>query len=112
MSLARAEIAEQPAVLERLLRDPAIAPRAAEIERRRPRFAVIAARGSSDNAARYAQHVFGRFWGLPVALAMPSLHTLYDAPPRYDDALVIGISQSGASPDVAAVVAAAPRRAR
>ena len=107
VSLARAEMAEQPAVLERLLRDPAIAAAAAEIERRRPRFAVIAARGSSDNAARYAQHVFGRFWGLPVALATPSLHTLYDAPMRYDDALVIGISQSGASPDVAAVVAAA-----
>ena len=107
MSLVRAEIAEQPAALERLLRDPAIAAAAAEIERRRPRFAVIAARGSSDNAARYAQHLFGRFWGLPVALATPSLHTLYDAPLRYDDALVIGISQSGASPDVAAVVAAA-----
>ena len=68
---------------------------------------MIAARGSSDNAARYAQHLFGRFWGLPVALAAPSLHTLYDAPLRYDDALVIGISQSGASPDVAGVVAAA-----
>ena len=68
---------------------------------------MIAARGSSDNAARYAQHLFGRFWGLPVALATPSLHTLYDAPLRYDDALVIGISQSGASPDVASVVAAA-----
>ena len=85
----------------------AIAAAAAAIERRRPRYAVIAARGSSDNAARYAQHLFGRFWGLPVALAAPSLHTLYDAPMRYDDALVIGISQSGASPDVASVVAAA-----
>ena len=77
------------------------------MERRRPRYAVIAARGSSDNAARYAQHLIGRFWGLPVALATPSLHTLYEAPLRYDDALVIGISQSGASPDVAGVVSAA-----
>ena len=107
MSLARAEMAEQPAVLERLLRDPAITAAAEAIRARSPRYAVIAARGSSDNAARYAQHVFGRFWGLPVALATPSLHTLYDAPLRYDDALVIGISQSGASPDVASVVAAA-----
>ena len=49
-----------------------------EIVSRRPRFGVIAARGSSDNAARYAQHLFGRFWGMPVALATPSLHTLYD----------------------------------
>jgi glucosamine--fructose-6-phosphate aminotransferase (isomerizing) len=100
-------MAEQPAVLERLLRDPAIAAVRAAVERRRPRYAVIAARGSSDNAARYAQHLLGRFWGLPVALAVPSLHTLYDAPMRYDDALVIGISQSGASPDVASVIAAA-----
>jgi glucosamine--fructose-6-phosphate aminotransferase (isomerizing) len=102
-------MAEQPAVIERLLRDQAgtIAAAAAEIKGRRPRYAVIAARGSSDNAARYAQHVFGRFWGLPVALAAPSLHTLYDAPLRYDDALVLGISQSGASPDVAGVVATA-----
>jgi glutamine---fructose-6-phosphate transaminase (isomerizing) len=68
---------------------------------------VIAARGSSDNAARYAQHVLGRLCGLPVALATPSLHTVYDAPLRYTDGLVIGISQSGASPDVVAVVAAA-----
>ncbi|HEX6024059.1 MAG TPA: SIS domain-containing protein [Solirubrobacter sp.] len=107
MSLVRAEMAEQPAVLERLLSDPAIAAVAREIRARSPRYAVLAARGSSDNAARYAQHVFGRFWGLPVALATPSLHTLYDAPMRYEDALVIGISQSGESPDVASVVAAA-----
>jgi glucosamine--fructose-6-phosphate aminotransferase (isomerizing) len=109
VSLARTEMAEQPQVIERLLLEEsgAIAAAAADVERRRPRYAVIAARGSSDNAARYAQHLMGRFWGIPVALATPSLHTLYEAPLRYDDALVIGISQSGASPDVAGVVAAA-----
>jgi glucosamine--fructose-6-phosphate aminotransferase (isomerizing) len=98
VSLLRDEIAEQPAVLERLLEQRTefgIAP---------PRFALIAARGSSDNVARYAQHVLGRLCGIPVALATPSLYTLYDAPPRLDGALVIGISQSGASPDVTAVV--------
>jgi glutamine---fructose-6-phosphate transaminase (isomerizing) len=102
-------MAEQPAVLERLLRESAgaIADAQSEIASRRPRFGVIAARGSSDNAARYAQHLFGRFWGMPVALATPSLHTLYDASLDYRDALVVGISQSGASPDVAGVVAAA-----
>jgi glucosamine--fructose-6-phosphate aminotransferase (isomerizing) len=109
VSLARDEIAEQPEVLARMLdvEAPAIAAAAAEIRRRGPRFAVIAARGSSDNAARYAQHLLGRLCGLPVALATPSLHTLYDAPPRYVDALVIGISQSGASPDVVSVVESA-----
>jgi glutamine---fructose-6-phosphate transaminase (isomerizing) len=51
--------------------------------------------------------VFGRLCGLPVGLATPSLHTVYDAPMRYTDGLVLGISQSGASPDVVAVLAAA-----
>jgi glucosamine--fructose-6-phosphate aminotransferase (isomerizing) len=108
-SLVRAEIAEQPAAVARVLADAdrAIAAAAEEIRRRRPRYAVIAARGSSDNAARYAQHVLGRLCGLPVGLATPSLHTVYDAPVRYEDGLVLGISQSGASPDVVAVLAAA-----
>jgi glucosamine--fructose-6-phosphate aminotransferase (isomerizing) len=102
-------MSQQPEVIERLLAEAAaaIAAAAADVERRRPRYAVIAARGSSDNAARYAQHLMGRFWGIPVALATPSLHTLYETPLRYDDALVIGISQSGASPDVAGVVSSA-----
>jgi glutamine---fructose-6-phosphate transaminase (isomerizing) len=98
MPILRDEIAEQPAVLERLLarwRDLGIA---------RPRFALIVARGSSDNVARYAQHVLGRLCRIPVGLATPSLYTLYDAPPQLADALVIGISQSGASPDVTAVL--------
>lgn len=106
--IVRSEIAEQPAALARLLASEgaAIASAAAEIRRRRPRYAVLAARGTSDNAARYAQHLLGRFCGLPVALATPSLHTLYHAPLRYTDAVVIGISQSGASPDVVSVVEA------
>ena len=109
MSLVRDEIAEQPAAVARVIADAggAIAAAAGEIARRRPRYAVIAARGSSDNAARYAQHVLGRLCGLPVALATPSLHTVYDAPVRYADGVVLGISQSGASPDVVAVLAAA-----
>ena len=109
MSLVREEIAEQPAAVARVLADAggAIAAAAEEVRRRPPRYAVIAARGSSDNAARYAQHVLGRLCGLPVALATPSLHTVYDAPMRYTDGLVLGISQSGASPDVVAVLAAA-----
>ena len=99
-------MSQQPEVVERLLVEEAaaIAAAAADVERRRPRYVVIAARGSSDNAARYAQHLMGRFWHVPVALATPSLHTLYESPLRYDDALVIGISQSGESPDVAGVV--------
>jgi glucosamine--fructose-6-phosphate aminotransferase (isomerizing) len=112
MSLADAEIREQPDVVARLLEREAVALRAlaAELRRRRPRYAVIAARGSSDNAARYAQHVLGRILRLPVVLATPSLHTLYDAPPRFIDAIAVGISQSGASPDVVSVVAEGARQ--
>jgi glucosamine--fructose-6-phosphate aminotransferase (isomerizing) len=112
MSLVRAEIGQQPEVVARLLERevPALRALAAEMRRRRPRYAVIAARGSSDNAARYAQHVLGRMLRLPVVLATPSLHTLYDAPPRFIDAIVIGISQSGASPDVVSVVAEGARQ--
>jgi glutamine---fructose-6-phosphate transaminase (isomerizing) len=107
VSILSEEIAEQPAVLERLLREqaPAIEELAARLRAEPPRFALIAARGSSDNAARYAQHVLGHLCRIPVALATPSLHTLYGTPPRLEGALVIGISQSGASPDVTSVVA-------
>jgi glucosamine--fructose-6-phosphate aminotransferase (isomerizing) len=112
MSLVDQEIHEQPDVIVALLarERPALAALAAEMRRRRPRYVVLAARGSSDNAARYAQHVLGRVLRLPVVLAAPSLHTLYDAPPRYLDALVIGISQSGESPDIVSVVAEGRRQ--
>jgi glutamine---fructose-6-phosphate transaminase (isomerizing) len=66
---------------------------------------LIAARGTSDNVVRYAQHLFGRLLMLPVTLASPSLTTSYDSSPRLERMLVIGISQSGESPDVCAVVA-------
>jgi glutamine---fructose-6-phosphate transaminase (isomerizing) len=106
VSLLRDEIAEQPAVLARLLaaEAEAIEALAAGLRRDLPRFALIAARGSSDNVARYAQHVLGHLCRIPVALATPSLYTLYGTPPRLDGALAIGISQSGASPDVTAVI--------
>jgi len=107
VSRARTEIAEQPDVVARLLEreHDAVARLAREVRSRAPQFAVIAARGSSDNAARYAQHLLGRLLGLPVVLATPSLHTLYDAPPRIGGALVLAISQSGASPDIVRVLA-------
>ena len=72
--------------------------------RTRPRYVVIAARGSSDNAARYAQYLFGAHNRLAVCLATPSLFTFYDAAPSLAGALVIGVSQSGQSPDIVAVV--------
>ena len=102
----RREILEQPEVLRRLLaaeREP-IHRIAAAIREHAPRYVVIAARGTSDNAARYAKYLLGVENGLTVALATPMLFTVYERPPRLADALVIGISQSGASPDIVAVL--------
>lgn len=73
---------------------------------------VIAARGTSDNAARYAKYVWATRLGLPVTLAAPSLHTRYNKAPRFDGAAVVGISQSGESPDLVAVVEQARAQGR
>ena len=72
--------------------------------------AFIAARGTSDNAARYASYLWGAMNQLPVTLATPSLFSLYQQPPRLRGALVIGISQSGQSPDIVNVVAEGKRQ--
>jgi glutamine---fructose-6-phosphate transaminase (isomerizing) len=106
------EIDEQPGALARLLaeRRDAVRDAAARIRAFDPAWVVIAARGTSDNAARYAQYVFGAFNQLSVALAVPSLFTQYAAPPRLGRALTIGISQSGQSPDVVSVIREARRQ--
>ena len=106
------EIHDQPAVLARLLEaESETARRLAEaIERQAIRYVVVAARGTSDNAGRYAQYVLGALAGLPVGLATPSLFSIYGRPPRLDGALVLGISQSGRSPDIVAVLAEAQQQ--
>jgi len=100
------EIREQPAALARLLADgrAAVDEAAAAVRAFGPRFVVTAARGSSDNAARYAKYLFGARNRLVVSLGAPSLVTLHGAPPALGDALVLGISQSGESPDIVALV--------
>ena len=100
------EIFEQPDCLNRLygsLRGD-VEKAAAEIRRRAINFVFLAARGTSDNAGRYANYLLGGLNGLPVALATPSLFTYYQTPPRLQNALVIGISQSGQSPDIVSVI--------
>ncbi len=108
MSHLHDEIHEQPQILARLLDEQAetAAQIAAAIRARDVRYAVFAARGTSDNAARYAQYLFGALNRLPVALATPSLFSIYHTPPAMRDALVLGISQSGQSPDIVSVVEA------
>lgn len=105
-SVLHDEIFEQPDVIQRLLDNETanVADMAEAVHARDPRYVVIAARGTSDNAARYAQYVFGAHNKLTVALATPSLYSLYGRAPRLDGALAIGISQSGQSPDIVQVL--------
>jgi glucosamine--fructose-6-phosphate aminotransferase (isomerizing) len=64
----------------------------------------LAARGTSDNAGIYAKYLWGAYNRVPVALAAPSLFSIYRRPPRLTDSLVVGISQSGQSPDIVGVL--------
>ncbi|MEK6720942.1 MAG: SIS domain-containing protein [Chloroflexota bacterium] len=102
----RDEILEQPNVAARLLETgPSPIEAITRAIRSHPiEFVLIAGRGTSDHAGVYAQYIFGSRNDLPVALAAPSLLSIYGARPRLRHALVIGISQSGRSPDVVGVV--------
>jgi glucosamine--fructose-6-phosphate aminotransferase (isomerizing) len=106
------EIHEQPLVLRAVLEQERgrIAALAADIVERDIDYVMIAARGTSDNAGRYAQYLLGAYGGLPVALATPSLFSIYGQAPRLRNALVLGISQSGKSPDIVSVLAEARRQ--
>ncbi|KIR63185.1 MULTISPECIES: SIS domain-containing protein [Micromonospora] len=102
-----ADISEQPAGYERLLSAEhagAIAEVAAVVAQRRPRHVVFTARGTSDHAALYGAYLTEIRLGLPAGLASPSAVTLFGARPDLSDALVVGVSQSGGSPDLAEVL--------
>jgi len=97
------EIHEQPDVIARLVTEEQSSADklAREIERREINFIIMAARGTSDHAAIYGKYLLEIRNKLPVALADPSIFTLYSAELKLDRALVIGISQSGQATDVA-----------
>lgn len=104
MSL-HSEIFEQPQRLRDLLLQHATAAKIAQaIQERGVNYVFLAARGTSDNAGRYANYLWGAQNGLPLALATPSLFTYYQAPPLLKNALVVGVSQSGKSPDIVSVL--------
>ncbi len=107
------EIHQQPDVIERFAQmgqDP-VRKLAAHMQKANIRQVVVAARGTSDNAARYAQYLLGANNRLPVMLTTPSLFSLYQTPPLFaPDTLVLGISQSGRSPDIVSVLAEGRRQ--
>jgi glutamine---fructose-6-phosphate transaminase (isomerizing) len=100
------EIFEQPQRLAALLENQkqTVLEIAKAIQSRNVQYAFLAARGTSDNAGRYANYLWGAHNGLPLALATPSLFTYYQNPPRLNNALVVGVSQSGQSPDIVSVL--------
>src|SRR5437763_12157354 len=96
-----AETAQQPAILAGLVaRQAEIAEVAEKISQHPPRFALLAARGSSDHAALYAKYLIEVLLGLPAGLVSPSTVTLYGGRPDLRDVLLISVSQSGGSPDL------------
>lgn len=102
----RSEIFEQPDVLRNLLGTQmnSMSEIARQVAQWNPAYIFLAARGTSDNAGRYAQYLLGSFNRMPIALATPSLFSLYQTPPQLTGALVVGISQSGQSPDIVGVL--------
>ncbi len=108
------EIRSQPRILRDFLDDQwdEVEAVAEWVRNNRFSYVAIAARGSSDNAARYAQYLWGAHNHLNIALAAPSLFTLTDSPPGLDGSLVVGISQSGESPDLLAVLETANAQGR
>jgi len=101
MSKMLEEIREQPAALERTLAGAArpVAELRRRLEARRPKLIVLAARGTSDNAALFGRYLLEITTGIPVSLAAPSIFTLYRAELDLREALVVAISQSGESTD-------------
>ena len=111
-SLLEQEILSQSEVIKRLLDRET--KHIQQIVEQLPAFdyALIAARGSSDHAATYAKYAWSTLAGYPVALAAPSLLTMYKTRLRLANALVVGISQSGQSPDIIAVLEEGKRQGR
>jgi glutamine---fructose-6-phosphate transaminase (isomerizing) len=97
----RAEMAQQPAALARLLarRDETVAA-VRSIVPAELRGVVLVARGSSDNAALHARYLMELTSQRPVALAAPSLWTRYDADTSLSGWVAVAVSQSGRTPEI------------
>jgi glucosamine--fructose-6-phosphate aminotransferase (isomerizing) len=96
------EIREQPVALERTLQQELASADALRrhLQSNRPRLVLLAARGTSDNAALFGRYLLEASTGIPVSLAAPSIFTLYGgANFDFRDVLVVALSQSGESTD-------------
>src|SRR5881394_2882598 len=109
MSRMLEEIRQQPAVLAKTLGSEVrhIEKFKRAIAAHRPRLVVLAARGTSDNAALFGRYLLEITTGIPVSLAAPSIYTLYNVRVDFRDSLVVAISQSGESTDTNLVLSQA-----
>lgn len=101
MSIMLDEIRQQPAAIERTLKPEW---RRAEklrrhFEKNPVQFVILAARGTSDNAAQFGRYLLEITTGIPVSLAAPSIATLYRSRLKVEHCAVVAISQSGESTD-------------
>jgi len=96
------EIRQQPAALERTLKSQLarVERLKARLDRDKPQLVMLAARGTSDNAALFGRYLLPITTGMPVSLAAPSIFTLYGAKLDLRHTLTIGVSQSGESTDI------------
>lgn len=101
MSKMLEEIRQQPLALEKTLRSELR--RMQKLRQRltthRPKMILLAARGTSDNAAQFGRYLLEITTRIPVSLAAPSIFTLYESALELKDVLVVAISQSGESTD-------------
>jgi glutamine---fructose-6-phosphate transaminase (isomerizing) len=109
MSTMRQEICEQPETVNRTLHSEwRVAEKLrAHFAQHPVRLIVLAARGTSDNAAQFGRYLLEICTGIPVMLAAPSVSTLYRSTLKLEGAAVVGISQSGESTDTNLVLEAA-----
>jgi len=95
-----AEIAEQPDAVAATL--DGLRPLRADIAdlARGRRSIAFVARGSSDNAAIYGRYLLETHAHRAASLAAPSVATLYHSRVDLTDALVVSVSQSGATEEI------------
>src|SRR5574341_1176063 len=100
------EIGQPPVALERTLNSELRRAKRLKktLESRRPQLILLAARGTSDNAAQFGRYLLEITTGIPVSLAAPSISTVYNARLDLREALLVAISQSGESTDTNVVL--------
>jgi len=104
----RSEIAEIPAVFQKLADQiPSISKQIEALSLNNIDSVILVARGTSDNAALFLKYLIETKIGIPCGLASPSVVTIYKSKLKFTNCLVIGLSQSGQSPDIVTYTKAA-----